>query len=342
MKATKIVLGIAVAAAVVFTSCKDMGGALGTVPISEDIKPNETTKAEVTGTVNYENTSKDMARGMKLFSNKKKGIVLKFQLQDLTSDNQNPGLLGLVFDMEKNEDGTYNFVVFGMRNEKGNPKYYISYYRNISESAFSSKDFGVDAKNRITVKDGETIKESDLDVSYFTRDEPVAVDIVGWKTLDAIKLTEGTLNLGICVQPLKASKDDANFINDEDNGGEDENNAYNIYLYKADDVDVTKLGTVKEPKKSKSDGQDIDSEIILNKDNPIPIPRIAIGAGKWDGTNFKPSSKKLQGQMGFYANVYGSQTLKGEWQVADIAHEPNLSRVAESNQDNPLNIQISY
>lgn len=329
MKAKKIVLGIAVAAAVVFTSCKDMGGALGTVPISEEGK-NETTNAEVTGTVNYENTTDQYARGMKLFTNKKKGIVLKFQLQDLTSKDQNPGLLGLVFDMEKNKDGTYNFVVFGMRNEKGSPRYYITYYRNISESAFSSSDFGVKKENHKEVKEHNSI-----DASFFFSNEPVAVDIVDWTDLTAITRTkDNTLNLGICVQPLKASKDDT------DEGKEDENNAYNIYLYNADDVDVAKLGTVKEP--TKSGDQDISAN-ILNKDKPIQIPRKLIGAGKWEqnGT-FKPSSKKPQGQMGFYANVYGNQTLKGEWQVADIEHEPNLSRVAESNQDNPLNIQISY
>lgn len=314
-----------------------MGGALGTVPISEDIKPNETTKAEVTGTVNYENTSKDMARGMKLFSNKKKGIVLKFQLQDLTDDKQNPGLLGLVFDMEKNKDETYNFVVFGMRNEKGSPKYYITYYRNISESAFSSSDFGVKKENH-----KEVAQHNSIGASFFFSNEPVAVDIVDWTDLTAIKRTnDNTLNLGICVQPLKATDNDENFTKDEDNGGKDENNAYNIYLYNANDDDVTQLGTVKDPTKSKSGSKDISAN-ILNKDKPIQIPRIAIGAGKWEGTNFKPSSKTLQGQMGFYANVYVNQTLKGEWQVADIKHEPNLSRVAESNQDNPLNIQISY
>lgn len=336
MKATKIVLGIAVAAAVVFTSCKDMGGALGTVPISEDTNKNAKTKAEVTGTVNYENTSKDMARGMKLFSNKKKGIVLKFQLQDLTTDKQNPGLLGLVFDMEKNKDETYNFVIFGMKNSHdknpGSPKYYITYYRNISESAFSSSDFGVKKGNHKEVKDHNSI-----DASFFFSNEPVAVDIVDWTELTAITRTkDNTLNLGICVQPLKASKDDT------DEGEVNADYAYNIYLYNADDDNVTKLGTVKEPTKSKSGDQDI-SENMLNNGNPIPISRKLIGAGEWEqnGT-FKPSSKKLQGQMGFYANVYENRTLKGEWQVADIQHEPNLSRVAESNQDNPLNIQISY
>lgn len=333
MKATKIVLGIAVAAAVVFTSCKDMGGALGTVPISEDTKKNDATKAEVTGTVNYKNDANEMARGMKLFSNKKKGIVLKFQLQDLTSDTQNPGLLGLVFDMEKNKDETYNFVIFGMKNSNeknpGSPRYYITYYRNISESAFSSSDFGVKKENHKEVKEHNSI-----DASFFFSNEPVAVDIVDWTDLTAIKRTnDNTLNLGICVQPRKATDGDT------DEGEKDEDNAYYIYLYKADDVDVTKLGTVKDP--TKSGDQDISAN-ILNKE-PIKIPRKLIGAGTFDKDGkFKPSSKKPQGQMGFYANVYVNQTLKGEWQVADIQHEPNLSRVAESNQDNPLNIQISY
>ena len=37
----------------------------------------------------------------------------------------------------------------------------------------------------------------------------------------------------------------------------------------------------------------------------------------------KTNKKTPEGKMGFYANVYANQTLKGEWQVADMKHNPN-------------------
>ena len=52
--------------------------------------------------------------------------------------------------------------------------------------------------------------------------------------------------------------------------------------------------------------------------------------------------------MGFYANVYANQTLKGEWQVADMKHNPNgifwcdeenPSRAAVTNS-NPMGIEL--
>ena len=45
--------------------------------------------------------------------------------------------------------------------------------------------------------------------------------------------------------------------------------------------------------------------------------------------------------MGFYANVYGSKTLKGEWQVADIAHNPNVSKTASDNGDDSF-IKLNF
>ena len=43
--------------------------------------------------------------------------------------------------------------------------------------------------------------------------------------------------------------------------------------------------------------------------------------------------------MGFYANVYGGQTLTGEWLVFDIDHQPNVAKTAS---DNDSFIKIEY
>lgn len=48
----------------------------------------------------------------------------------------------------------------------------------------------------------------------------------------------------------------------------------------------------------------------------------------------------IEGGIGFYANVYGKRTLKGEWQVADISHNPD-GIIWEDEIPNTLNIQLA-
>ena len=60
MKTTKIVMGMAAAAVMALTSCVFPGKGLGNVPITTDEKTNTTTKAEVTGTVDFTNLNYSM------------------------------------------------------------------------------------------------------------------------------------------------------------------------------------------------------------------------------------------------------------------------------------------
>ena len=86
MKTTKIVMGMAAAAVMALTSCVFPGKGLGNVPITTDEKTNTTTKAEVTGTVDFTNTdSSEFASGMQTLQNKKKGIK-KWQYQRKEQD----------------------------------------------------------------------------------------------------------------------------------------------------------------------------------------------------------------------------------------------------------------
>lgn len=52
------------------------------------------------------------------------------------------------------------------------------------------------------------------------------------------------------------------------------------------------------------------------------------------------STKIIEAKIGFYANVYKGQTLKGEWQVADISHNPD-GIIWEDEIPNTLNIQLA-
>lgn len=50
--------------------------------------------------------------------------------------------------------------------------------------------------------------------------------------------------------------------------------------------------------------------------------------------------KRIEAGIGFYANVYAGKTLKGEWQVADISHNPD-GIIWEDEIPNTLNIQLA-
>ena len=52
------------------------------------------------------------------------------------------------------------------------------------------------------------------------------------------------------------------------------------------------------------------------------------------------NSAKIEAGIGFYANVYEGKTLKGEWQVGDISHNPN-GIIWEDEIPNTLNIQLA-
>lgn len=54
----------------------------------------------------------------------------------------------------------------------------------------------------------------------------------------------------------------------------------------------------------------------------------------------RTDTKKIEAGIGFYANVYAEATLKGEWQVADISHNPD-GIIWEDEIPNTLNIQLA-
>ena len=52
------------------------------------------------------------------------------------------------------------------------------------------------------------------------------------------------------------------------------------------------------------------------------------------------NSGKIDAGIGFYANVYAGKTLKGQWQVGDISHNPD-GIIWEDEIPNTLNIQLA-
>lgn len=316
MKTTKI-LGIAVAAvaALSFASCKNANvkNAIGEVAFEYNPKTNATTGAEATANVNFTNANvSEYARGMLTFNNKKKGITAKIVMQGLDTNASNPGLMGIVFNMKK-VDGKYNFCVLGFKNNGGHPKAYVSYYTGVSEADFSKQDFGVAESARKDIADW-------FDLNEITRD------------------ADGNLSLVVEIEALKSSEDET--AGDEEKFSVDETNAYNIYFYK----DEFPLSAYKNISNKPEKGENNEQKIEISKDTYLTKEAfhtkakktIQVKRGKIGIENLN----EVEAKMGFYANVYGGQTLKGEWQVADMKHNPNVAKTAADTQDNPLNIKF--
>lgn len=289
MKTTKIVMGMAAAAVMALTSCVFPGKGLGNVPITTDEKTNNTTKAEVTGTVDFTNTdSSEFARGMQTFQNNKKGITAKVVMENVTASS-NPGCMGLVFDMQKNGDGLLDFCNVGFKNNNGKPCVYVSYFEGVSEADFSKQNFGVPVSQR--------------------------TDILDWTSIGGINISEKELAIVIEVEAIKAGAEP-----------KDTDKAYTIRIYKDEDGD----GTVTTFKGLSNKSDDEKKEIHNKSKKSIDITRGQVKASK---------ERTIQNKMGFYANVYGGQTLTGKWLVADIDHQPNVAKTAS---DNDSFIKIEY
>ena len=105
MKTTKIVMGMAAAAvmALSLTGCIMPGKSLGFTEIKVDGSNDNSIGQIAKGTIDFTNNDPNKyCRGIQLFSNKKKGITTKIELQNLTENTSNPGVMGIAFDFTQN------------------------------------------------------------------------------------------------------------------------------------------------------------------------------------------------------------------------------------------------
>ena len=129
-------VALMMAASLVFTGCRDEEGSAA-VNISWGDNGN-------TATVLGTNDSDDAyARTFSTMRTKHIDYTAT-----ATWNKGNAGVIGVMFGMSKNEDGTYNFGVVGLGDTGGtNPRYYVNHYVNVdpvsmvgSASDFTNKD----------------------------------------------------------------------------------------------------------------------------------------------------------------------------------------------------------
>lgn len=125
-------VALMMAASLVFTGCRDEEGS-SDVSISWDISGNNAT---VLGT----NDSDDAyARTFNTMRTKHIDYTAT-----ATWNKGNNGVIGVMFGLSKNADGTYNFGVVGLGDTGGaNPRYYVNHYVNVDPLSMvgSASDF---------------------------------------------------------------------------------------------------------------------------------------------------------------------------------------------------------
>ncbi len=185
MKLTKILAGtaaLALASAVMFTSCGEIGeinwssnSSTGTTVLTVNQSNNSETNSE-------ENT---YIRGFKLMSFSHESANCVIRIFDQTSSS-NDGVAGFAWNVVegKNSEGTktYSFFLLGTKYEKGTPKYYLSYFANITEENLSADNFGASTKK--TAYDSDDVDTSyEIVIKDFTKISNLSLDSDGTMAL---------------------------------------------------------------------------------------------------------------------------------------------------------------
>lgn len=319
-KNSKVLIGGFLASLLIFTGCMAANDSVGKLEIEYDSNRNEDTGAEVTASINYTNDTNEIMRGVRLFNNQKKDIALNI-VMDNASDKT--GLMGIIFNRQENDDGTYNFIMLGYKSESGKPDLCITAYKNISdETDWELPNFGAGVpmtKDNFLAASGK----ASYDIIKSSSQQNGSS---GWETLNISPDENNKLKVGVVLIAEKANEDAENV------------DAYKVYIYKDKTNDQLNKIADNLPKDESARSEEAKTLIAssLKEEN---IPNDEIG---------REDTNRPEGQMGFYANAYANKTLKGEWQVADISHNPNgifwadeevVSKAAKSNS-NTLNIQL--
>lgn len=235
MKMTKklIFAAVAVAAIVGFASCQKeigdidwKGGVVGSGDGNTTFKVNQT------------NDEDNTIRGMKQIGilDRAQGtcVVRQFNQGPSTSD----GMVGFACCFTENKDkskdnyGTYNFLVVGVRSHMGTTQTYASFFYNIPESSLSTENFGVPVNSAQvkTTYTPEDTKPYEIEIEKFPKSLNVGYDKNGTLTV-AINLAKGSSN-DIKITWLKDVKE--NHQAATTSGGEE------LYTITAE---ATKIGT---------------------------------------------------------------------------------------------------
>ena len=294
MKIMKKIAAVTIAAAALFA----FAGCAGE---SED----ENDMLSVSGkkcSIDYTNENAEKySRAFKTLKTKHYDAVCKIEStvnlakEDAKNDTNNraDGIMGYIFDVLQNDDGTYNFTIAGVRYNayKQAVQAYVTAYKNVGGGKYLS------AGNDFCDKNGVEIgKEGCLASS----EEFLLKTNSGIKTLTSKEIAKGekaTIWIDLVCQDGKST------------GRKGTEGAYVVTFYSEDPQRKTSAA-------GKNTTYEADNlEKIKLASVTIPV----------DSTNYAIiKAKAAQTYLGFYANVYGGKTLTGTWELLDLegAAEP--------------------
>ena len=214
--------------------------------------------------------------------------------------------MGIAFDFTQNKDKTYNFCLFGMRNNCGHIQAYVTYYKNVAEEDFTKENFGKPVVSDVANTDEQK------DIEGWRAKNPASIEeSKGFVQLNDFTISNKSESLVVEIEALNSKEESSG--NDE-KIAVDAKNAYKVRIYAVpEDGNLTNFNDLSNKK------GDAKTTITSTAKAELAIPRAKVDA---------TTDKAIQAQMGFYANVYGGKTLTGEWIIADMKHDPNVAKTA--------------
>lgn len=287
-KISKVLMAAVAVSTLCFAGCKNANDLLGEEFI--DYATNsEVEGAEAVATINYTNTNedpKDIERGLRFYSNKKKDIAVNVVMENAKDSS---GFMSVIFNKTENKDKTLNFIALGFNSNSTGSKAKIActYYKNVDTADFKEENFG---------RLGADCKEILANTWFNSNISPDA---------------DGKLNVGFVITANKGS------------------DPYTVRIYA--NKTAKELNDIADAIGSERTD---DDDVIGTPEKEFNITAAELGLER------NADSAKIEAGIGFYANVYAGKTLKGEWQVADMSHNPD-GIIWEDEIPNTLNIQLA-
>ena len=209
------------------------------------------------------------------------------------TNNRADGIMGYIFDVLQNDDGTYNFTIAGVRYNAlvQEVQAYVTAYKDVGGGEYLSAGNEFCDINGVEIgKDGCLASSKE-----FFPEAPSGI-----KTLKEIEIAKGekaTIWVDLVCQ------------DGESEGRTGTKGNYVVTFYSGDPQRKTSATG----KDTIYNAQDLEAKKLASVTIPV------------DSTNYaKIQEKDAQTYLGFYANVYGGKTLTGTWELLDLegAAEP--------------------
>lgn len=222
--------------------------------------------------------------------------------------------MGIIYDMNQNADGTWNFLVVGTGANNKKDVTYVSYFVNISEDALNSENFGCPDKassRKSSVAEAKAQKGTGTPWEVQLYNGALSTFGTYCKTADSTDFystdpddsTKKVFKVKIAVEP--------NMTSSEYDG------KINIKFYKADtEIELDKAGQVK-GKDGAAAPTPVETLTYQVFDKTAELAEANTDSSEVTGYTSVTPSDFPQNYIGYYGNIYPGQTLKGKWELGN-------------------------